>query len=162
MKASASACGPFSGGSPNQNSIVTLPLVFSTVGDGKELAAGLAAGEAALVADAAAVELVALVAALVAALLLAALVLPVVAVAPPPEAGALVGAFVGAALAVVLLLDVAVVAVGLLDPQAASNSVTLPPARPVSNCRRVSRWDGCRAAVMFPSYSVCPIPHYSA
>jgi hypothetical protein len=135
-----------------------LPLVFSTVGDGKELAAGLAAGEAALVAAADVVEL----AALVAALLLAALVLPVVAVAPPPEAGALVGAFVGAALAVVLLLDVAVVAVGLLDPQAASNSVTLPPARPVSNCRRVSRWDGCRAAVMFPSYSVCPIPHYSA
>ncbi|MGN6759672.1 MAG: hypothetical protein ACTHMJ_25145 [Thermomicrobiales bacterium] len=135
-----------------------MPLVFSTVGDGKELAAGLAAGEAALVAAADVVEL----AALVAALLLAALVLPVVAVAPPPEAGALVGAFVGAALAVVLLLDVAVVAVGLLDPQAASNSVTLPPARPVSNCRRVSRWDGCRAAVMFPSYSVCPIPHYSA
>ncbi|MGN6674919.1 MAG: hypothetical protein ACTHMA_16595 [Thermomicrobiales bacterium] len=135
-----------------------MPLVFSTVGDGKELAAGLAAGEAALVAAVDVVEL----AALVAALLLAALVLPVVAVAPPPEAGALVGAFVGAALAVVLLLDVAVVAVGLLDPQAASNSVTLPPARPVSNCRRVSRWDGCRAAVMFPSYSVCPIPHYSA
>jgi hypothetical protein len=139
-----------------------LPLVFSTVGEGKELAAGLDAGEAALVADAAVVELVALVAALVAALLLAALVLLLVVVAPPPAADALVDAFVDVALAVVLLLAVPVVAVGLLDPQAASSSVTLPPARPVSSCRRVSRWDGCGAAVMIPSYSALSIPRYSA